>query len=186
MLLFSQYQVIQKHKLANQFKDYVNQKIIEKKEKYDYKRLGRMVTVGTMYMAPMLNFWYGYGIPWMNMKLSVYALPKITKNIIKLSIDQLIFSIILRTGMFTSFNLLNKKKWNDNLKEKVWQATQMSWKIWPFAQFINFQFIPSSHSMAFMNSIFLLKIIHSAKIHYSGFSKVAAIKPLTEEKEKKN
>lgn len=29
----------------------------------------------------------------------------------------------LRTGMFICFNCLNDKKWNDNLKSKVWKAT---------------------------------------------------------------
>ena len=157
-------QLLEKHPLATKIissavifalGDIICQTVIEKKtfkNGFNWKRTMVMTSVGSLYTAPLLHFWYARVV-------KVAGL--ITKNpkwvpTVSTILDQTLFAPFCIASMLFLFEFIDKKdiqKSTQNVKDKLWPTIVTNWKIWPLAMLINFSIIPANYRVLFSNFI---------------------------------
>ncbi|KAK9806480.1 hypothetical protein WJX73_001753 [Symbiochloris irregularis] len=123
--------------LLNGLGDICSQKLIEHRERIDWKRLGIFTGLGAVFVGPILHFWY--------LKLSTTVTAGgVQGTLIRLGLDQLIFAPIFIAGFQALLLTVSgerhqiKGKLERDLKEIV----ITNWKIWIPFQFFNFGVVP--------------------------------------------
>ncbi|XP_044754931.1 mpv17-like protein 2 [Coccinella septempunctata] len=134
-------------------------------ERYDYKRLGRMLLIG-LAVGPVHHYFY--------VNLNRYLPGKSMKNIFKkIMTDQLLMGPACIMIFFTGLGLLEGKSLsniNDEIKSKFLIVYKMDWVVWPPTQFLNFYFVPVKYQVIYINfvtvlyDIFLSYVKHNNKI----------------------
>ncbi|KAI9563711.1 hypothetical protein GHT06_011175 [Daphnia sinensis] len=116
------------------------------KERYDWKRSGRMMAIGLTLGLPH-HFWY---------KFLDHAIPGASLLCVgkKILLDQTIFSPFNNVSFFMGAGLLEgnttRQAW-DELKSKFLMVYKTDCSVWPPAQFINFFYVSPVYRVLYVN-----------------------------------
>ncbi|KAG5452155.1 Mpv17-like protein [Clonorchis sinensis] len=129
--------------------DALSQKMVEKNKRLDFYRNKNFLLVGTFYLGPCLSVWYRF--------IAKFFTGHPTVKVAKLvCADQLIFTPPLLFGVLSLLTLLRHRSvdmWKRQISENYGNVLLMNYKIWPFAQVVNFVFIPLPFRVLFINTI---------------------------------
>ncbi len=136
--------------------DFICQRAVEKKTSanYTWKRTLNLTIVGSLIAAPMLHLWYCHGIGFCLNNLIPRVIPAAAKMnstqklFTSIFLDQTFFASLFITTFFISTNYLengNLSSGINTVKNNYVETILTNWMIWPFAQLINFKFIPLSY-----------------------------------------
>lgn len=118
---------------------------------YDYLRTGRMIVIGCV-LGPFNHYWYSF--------LDKRLVGK-SGNIVfkKIMCDQAVAGPFFCSSFLMGMGLLEGKglkgaagEW----KEKFLTIYMVDWLCWPFAQFINFRFLPGRFRVLYVSWITLM------------------------------
>ena len=120
--------------------DIFAQKVIEKKEDLDVKRMLRFTVLGSCIVGPMIRSWL--------LILEKMFGPTLTlkKNLQKVALDQFAFApfnqiiMLSSVGIMQGLNSLELIK--QKLKNELPTVMFTGWKIWPIVNFVNFSYVP--------------------------------------------
>jgi len=129
------------------FSDVVAQKMLEKREKLDYRRLLNFFFIGLI-ISPICHYWYSF------LEILFQGNTSRLANILRLITDQLLFDPFLTITFFFLNAILNKKPFREATEEiraKFWDSQIMSWRVWPAVQYVNFNYIPEKFRVLFAN-----------------------------------
>eukprot|EP01027_Heterolobosea_sp_BB2_P010923 GEZU01015953.1.p1 GENE.GEZU01015953.1~~GEZU01015953.1.p1 ORF type:complete len:130 (-),score=37.44 GEZU01015953.1:89-478(-) len=126
-------------------------------------------------MSPIIHFWY-------------QLLDRLFKNanpnskwvpMLKLLLDQLLFAPAINIFFFSVMSVLDGKPEEAPLRiqEKLWPTLTTSWKIWPIAQYINFNYIPPELRVLFGNCVGFFWSVYLAMITSNNRSNRRPAKP---------
>uniref|UniRef100_A0A336N0E2 CSON011581 protein n=1 Tax=Culicoides sonorensis TaxID=179676 RepID=A0A336N0E2_CULSO len=126
----------------------IEQKIGEKDEGFDLKRIARMTIVGTL-QGPMHHYFYG----WVDR-----IMPKNDGRTVfkKIMLDQFVASPIFIASYFYPACLmegLTLDESHEEVQSKFFTVYKADWLIWPPCQFINFYFLPLRYRVLYINGI---------------------------------
>lgn len=117
---------------------------------WDRQRTFAIGLWGLVFMGPVLHAWYAILNRTISGKFSVIK---------KVVLDQILFAPMFNSAFLFGTGLLEKKPlesvrrtWSLKFKDSM----IANWMIWPFAQAINFQFIPRTYQVVFVNFVALL------------------------------
>lgn len=124
--------------------DVVAQKIVEKKENWDVVRSARFAAIGGC-LSPLIHFWYIFVDKFLAGK------PKL----VVLLADQVGFSTVLTVLFFALMGIStgNVSSIPSTVVSQLPGTMLSSWKLWPLAQYINFNFVPSNLRVLFGNVV---------------------------------
>ena len=96
-------------------------------------------------MSPIIHFWYKF------CDRAFAGKPAL----LRLVVDQILFSTSLNAFFFSLLNILNGKFANipGDVVSKVPGTMLMSWRVWPLAQYINFNYVPANLRVLFGNLV---------------------------------
>ena len=129
--------------------DIACQKLVEKQENLDTKRLGIMTFLGGALVAPVLHFWYGF-------LGTAITLPGHQGTAAMLVADQFAFAPAFIAVFMSSVTTLegNMSKIPEVLNG-WWDAVKTNWIIWIPAQLVNFALVPLQFRVLFANVVAL-------------------------------
>lgn len=132
------------------------QKVVEKKDNVDSKRLGSFVAMGLFLVGPLLHYWYGFiG--------NVITTPGTPGVLMRLAVDQAFFAP-LSVAAFICILLTAEGQSRAQVKAKLdqdfWPTCVAQWKLWVPFQFINFAFVPGNLQVAAANLIGLVWTVY--------------------------
>ena len=115
----------------------------------DWMRTCRFTALGTVFVAPIVHFWYG-GL--------MSRLPGSSLKIIlkRLFFDQAFFAPLFLPAFMTNLYALEGKsivEIKEKLREEYPTALVANWGIWVPAQIINFAFVPEKYMVLFSNLV---------------------------------
>ncbi|XP_013405159.1 mpv17-like protein 2 isoform X1 [Lingula anatina] len=131
----------------------------------DWKRTGRMVTIGLVLQGPASHAWYSF----LDRILKGTQFKTIAKKIL---LDQIFASPFFAFGFLMGMGLLEGQSWEKGVQEfksKFWTVYMADWTVWPAAQCINFYFLPPKLRVIYVNfvtlgwDVFLSYIKHEFK-----------------------
>eukprot|EP01102_Stenamoeba_stenopodia_P022308 TRINITY_DN9245_c0_g1_i1.p1 TRINITY_DN9245_c0_g1~~TRINITY_DN9245_c0_g1_i1.p1 ORF type:complete len:212 (-),score=46.60 TRINITY_DN9245_c0_g1_i1:196-831(-) len=135
--------------------DLIAQTLIEKKEKVDWSRTGRMAIYGYCFAGPIYCWWYQYieklASPLLKRSMAVYLTGKVC-------LDQFVFEPPYLGVYFTATSLLEGQSLSDvkaKLKQEYVNTFIIDCYVWPLAQLINFRFVPLPFQALYVNSVSL-------------------------------
>lgn len=139
-------------------------------ETWDAARTGRFATIGTIWIGPVLHYWYG-GL--------TRTFPNNT--MVRVALDQIVFAPIFLTMFLTWL-----WKWEGDtlenipsrLTESVPGIVAANWSLWVPAQGLNFKFVPANYQVLFSNFVAL---IWNAYLSYASHGKKEEGKPIKDE-----
>ncbi|KAH3680841.1 hypothetical protein WICPIJ_008096 [Wickerhamomyces pijperi] len=123
---------------------------------YDYKRTLRAVVYGSCIFALIGDKWYKFLSS--NVQLPTGTSPLLT-SLAKMAVDQLMFAPLGIPVYYTAMTLLEGYGLEDvrlKLKQNWWDTVKANWCVWPFVQFVNFQFVPVSLNLLVVNAVSIL------------------------------
>eukprot|EP01112_Ceratiomyxa_fruticulosa_P020445 TRINITY_DN695_c0_g1_i1.p1 TRINITY_DN695_c0_g1~~TRINITY_DN695_c0_g1_i1.p1 ORF type:complete len:193 (+),score=49.19 TRINITY_DN695_c0_g1_i1:99-677(+) len=126
----------------------IAQKFIEKRRGLDYARLIRF-TVFALLSSPVTHKWY-------ELCDSIFRGRKSSTQVYeRLALDQLLFAPFINVYFFTVMCILggNPSSAPAVVRSQLWPTLKASWKVWPLAQFINFNFVPPQLRVLFGNFV---------------------------------
>jgi len=129
--------------------DFLAQKFIDKKDKIDWKRFGRMASFGLLFHGPTGHFFYGF----LDSKIPGTAALTVAT---KVFIDQIIWNPIFGCMFFGYMGAaegLGPSAIKTRIEKNLFDSVKGSWTVWPIAHAINFRFIPTSQRLLYINSI---------------------------------
>ncbi|TQS33813.1 hypothetical protein Golomagni_05830 [Golovinomyces magnicellulatus] len=137
--------------------DTMAQQLIEKKgfRKHDAARTGRMALINSVLnysvaiFGPVATTWFGYlqaRIVLKNQNLEILA---------RVAADQVIFASGNLFCFLSSMAIMEGSDPRKKLENNYTTALANSWMIWPFAQFINFKYVPLQHRVMVVNLVSL-------------------------------
>jgi hypothetical protein len=127
--------------------DLVCQKVLENKAHIDNSRLIRFVAYCTAF-AIISHYWYMF-LEWLfagrQSRVASWG---------KLLVDQLLFDPFATTAFYLVMSLLEGRSWEEakqKWRQNFWSTQVASWRIWPLAQYINFNYISPQYRVLFGN-----------------------------------
>ncbi|KAI9899155.1 hypothetical protein N3K66_005616 [Trichothecium roseum] len=129
--------------------DITCQQLVEKKgvEKHEFIRTGRMALYGGCIFGPAATTWFGFlarRVNFSNRRIETLA---------RVGCDQLLFAPVAIGAFLSSMATMEGQSAKDRLEKTWWPALKANWCLWPFAQMINFTFLPLQHRVLFANVI---------------------------------
>lgn len=135
---------------------YVEQKSTHKEKenwqfKFNWSRNGKMFVVGAA-QGPLHHYFYG----WLDAK---YIGSSLKVTTIKILYDQFVMAPMCIAMFFYSAGWMYKQSMNDctnEFKSKFATVYATDWMVWPFAQFVNFYYLPTDYRVIYVNVITML------------------------------
>jgi protein Mpv17 len=129
----------------------------------DYKRLTIYTITGLTFGPVVVHYWFNF-LQRVGDRLQIKN--RYGNALALLAIDQTVGSVAINAGFFVFFMLL-KSAWEGNALDFAGTASSVSqklsnemvptlhanWKVWPFANFVNFAFVPPHLRVLFSNFI---------------------------------
>ncbi|XP_076470413.1 mpv17-like protein isoform X2 [Babylonia areolata] len=115
--------------------DITQELVVSRKNHVDWSKTARIATTGTCVMAPLMYNWIHFAerlFPGSSMKM-------ILKKVIA---EQICFAPIAITSFYSTTSILEGKPVWPELKSKYKQTFLVGLCYWPFAQMLNFRFVP--------------------------------------------
>ncbi|RUS87384.1 hypothetical protein EGW08_004838 [Elysia chlorotica] len=132
--------------------DCVSQLVIEKRslQNYDLVRSGRFAVAGLCVFGPIMRGWY-------------LALDKLYKGTKMAGIKMMVTDQVIMAPTFLGLFITvmagmrgeNLESIKGKLKRDYGTVLLNNYKVWPFTQFINFNFVPLQHRVLFVNFVAL-------------------------------
>ncbi|KAG6549234.1 hypothetical protein Mapa_009220 [Marchantia paleacea] len=150
------------------FGDLFCQFVVENAEKLDIKRICTMTSLGFCLTGPTLHFWY----------LALHKFVTVGGPVgvgVRLALDQFVFSPAFIAVFISSLMTLegNSSQITAKLKQDLWPAVLMNWRLWIPAQTINFMFVPQKLQVAFAN---VIALAWNTYMSYQSHKKVEEVK----------
>ncbi|RDD40226.1 Mpv17-like protein 2 [Trichoplax sp. H2] len=126
------------------------QQNLEGSEKHDWKRTGRMATVGLLVGLPT-HYFYTF----LDQKLVGTAATTIGKKVV---LDEALMAPISISTFYLGMGMLEGQNWDDSKDEwqrKFWPTYKVDVIVWPIGQAINFKFIPGTWRVLYVNVLTL-------------------------------
>ena len=127
------------------------QTLVEKKEKFDFKRFFMFSGLGLVLVGPTLHVWYG--------ALNKFIPAQTTAGALyRLALDQTVFAGPFIATFMSSLLVLEgrSEEIQDTLSNGWWSAVKSNWLLWIPANFINFRFIVPRFQVLFANAVAVL------------------------------
>ncbi len=108
----------------------------------DFVRAARMAAF-SLILTPLSHEWYG-----LLERLFRNVPPGRFSNLCKLLLDQALFGPFVTALFFVVLGALEGKRLREirkKLKVAWWPTQKMSWRVWPLAQLINFNYVPPQY-----------------------------------------
>ncbi|TNV76040.1 hypothetical protein FGO68_gene10566 [Halteria grandinella] len=140
----------------------------------DFKRMSTFFLYGSLILGPTLHSWYARILPRLVPQVGGFAALK------KMLIDQAIVPPTLIFVFYSFFNFVEGKSathTKNELRNKYLETLMLNYKVWPFANFVNFMLVPIQYQVLFQNFISLfftaaLSIIKNSKASKSESKQV--------------
>ncbi|KAH3673561.1 hypothetical protein WICMUC_003668 [Wickerhamomyces mucosus] len=119
-----------------------------KSARYDYGRTIRSVIYGGCIFSFIGDKWYKF------LSKNIVASTPTKTNLLKMTIDQLCFAPIGIPLYYTMMSILELRPIEEiktKLKDNWWSTLTVNWMVWPFFQFLNFNYIPVRHNLLSVN-----------------------------------
>ena len=111
--------------------------------------LARRAALGGVF-APILHVWHGI------MDYLFAGKSGLQYTILKLLLDQGFFDPLLTAFYFVAWGLLEGRSLTEireSLRRHWWNTQKMSWRVWPLASYIMFNYVPSQYRVLFGNFV---------------------------------
>lgn len=118
----------------------------------DLKRLAKFVAF-TFVFGPVLHFWY----VWLDHLFKNRPASSST-TVLKLLLDQLVFTPIVNAGFFAYMALIGGTRLRDVpavISVNLWPTLVTNWTVWPAVQWFNFTCVPPALQVLFGNVVSL-------------------------------
>lgn len=154
---------------------------ISQKQDIDIGRVVRFSSLGALFIAPSLHFWYGF----LSRK---FPNTGTLNTIIRLALDQLFFAPAFIASIFSLLLILDGKTLSDihkKLEADLLNTIKVNFTVWIPAQFINFKLVPPHLQVLFANFVGFFWNIY---LSYTGNKDVPPVKvtELVEKNDKSN
>ena len=109
-------------------------------QKFSVSRTIKMAGFSATFGAVSIHAWYTHALPKVNGKVRQTLEP-----VVKMVLDQALFSPFLLTTFFLGMNFLDNKKLQEGrekISKKFWPTMLRSWTVWPAVQIVNFALVP--------------------------------------------
>lgn len=141
---------------------------MKKKRAIDLRRLFIFTAVSALYFAPFIHYWFAY------LENLSFSRPrsKLYKSLVMISLDQLIGAILLKSGFFYAFTIMERltppysssdssrksvlSEANELVRTKLWPTLKANWLYWPLVNWVNFMCVPAPYRVLFSNTAALL------------------------------
>ena len=124
---------------------------------WDLVRTGRFAALGTLWVGPVLHYWYG---------ALFQAFPK--QVLLRVAVDQVAFAPVFLTSFLSWLWCLEGEqpsKLPSRLKDNVPEIVVVNWSLWIPAQAINFHFVLPKYHVLFSN---IVALVWNAYLSYSS------------------
>eukprot|EP00584_Thalassiosira_punctigera_P010527 CAMPEP_0172532568 /NCGR_PEP_ID=MMETSP1067-20121228/5571_1 /TAXON_ID=265564 ORGANISM="Thalassiosira punctigera, Strain Tpunct2005C2" /NCGR_SAMPLE_ID=MMETSP1067 /ASSEMBLY_ACC=CAM_ASM_000444 /LENGTH=197 /DNA_ID=CAMNT_0013317097 /DNA_START=289 /DNA_END=882 /DNA_ORIENTATION=- len=159
---------------TNAFSDVLCQKLkigsngMQEGVKIDSERIRHAAATGMIWSGPVTHAWYSllFG------KLTVSIKDPVTRLIVNIILDAIIFSPIAVSGYFAMRSILEGAGFaglKEKLSTKLFSTVVGAWKFWPAANVINFSIVPIPFRVLYMN---VASIIWTGYLTYVNSKKV--------------
>jgi hypothetical protein len=122
--------------------------VVEKNDKFNFKRFFMFSGLGMVLVGPALHVWYG--------ALNKFIPAQTTAGAIyRLALDQTVFAAPFIATFMSSLLLLEGRsdEISDTLSTGWWPAVKSNWLLWIPANFINFRFVVPRFQVLFANAV---------------------------------
>ena len=127
--------------------DLVAQKVFEKKSTLNLMRCIKFSAIGGM-LSPIIHTWYGFCD-------KIFRAKTKWTPLIRLAVDQLLFSPSLNILFFSILSIFDGQPGRiiPSLRTNLLPTMLMSWRVWPLAMYINFNYVPQQLRVLFGNLV---------------------------------
>ncbi|KAK7866370.1 hypothetical protein R5R35_003293 [Gryllus longicercus] len=125
--------------------DLIAQKLLEKKETIDTKRLAAFTGFGLFIAGPVLSTWYRF----LDKKLP-FCWPRLKRSFVKMVADQTLMAPVYLAVLLSYFELTVGRGldgFKEELERKYPSTLANSYLIWPAAQMLNFTLTPLQYQV---------------------------------------
>ncbi|KAI9831810.1 MAG: Protein required for ethanol metabolism [Sarea resinae] len=129
--------------------DVLSQHAVEKVEKHDYARTGRMALYGGAIFGPAATTWFKF------LQNRITLPNKNAEILARVGLDQGLFAGANLFCFLTSMSIMEGSDPKKKLDEAYWTALKKNWMLWPFVQVANFKFVPLDYRVLVVNVISL-------------------------------
>ncbi|CAI5534757.1 unnamed protein product, partial [Closterium sp. Naga37s-1] len=149
--------------LLNLLGDLFCQLVVEGGHGVDARRAATISLLGLLLVGPTLHVWY-------SLLFRVVSVQGTPGTLIRLALDQLLFSPLFIATFFSSLLTLEGRPSAipDVLKQEWAKAVVANWKVWIPFQFLNFRFVPLHLQVAASNVIALLWNVYLSFASHRG------------------
>jgi peroxisomal membrane protein 2 len=137
----------------------VAQKFVLKVKKIDWHSVFKFTCTGAL-CSPLSHFWYQTHDsimktldPILQIIQKQYGIP--LGQMVSLGLDQLVFAPFLNCVFMAYLAIFDgePKNISHNIKRDLWPTLKKSWMVWPFASYVNLNYVPSQLRVLFANMV---------------------------------
>mmetsp|Transcript_42930 Transcript_42930/g.67316 ORF Transcript_42930/g.67316 Transcript_42930/m.67316 type:complete len:249 (+) Transcript_42930:50-796(+) len=124
----------------------------KKQKRIDARRILAFIAFGIFVSGPMGHQWLKF------LNGRKHGLKGQAAILYKIALDRFGYGPLFNIVQMSFVYKLSGQSWGQvakNVKNNLWAVQVLNWKMWPFAQFINFNFIPPELQLLYMNCIAL-------------------------------
>ncbi|GLG92853.1 Mpv17-like protein [Gryllus bimaculatus] len=140
--------------------DLIAQKLIEKKETIDTKRLAAFTGFGLFIAGPVLSTWYRF----LDKKLP-FCWPRLKRSFVKMVADQTLMAPVYLAVLLSYFELTVGRGldgFKEELERKYPSTLANNYLIWPAVMIVNFSFVPVNYQVLVTQTVAVLWNIYFA------------------------
>ncbi|KAF1988432.1 hypothetical protein K402DRAFT_391663 [Aulographum hederae CBS 113979] len=131
--------------------DTMAQQGVERVEKHDFARTGRMALYGGCVFGPAATTWFSF-----LSRLHPFGAASPNANLVaRVALDQTIFASTNLFVFLSSMALMEGSSPSAKLESSYWEALKKNWMLWPAVQITNFKFVPLEARVGVVNVVSL-------------------------------
>ncbi len=144
--------------------DLLSQYLEGKNKSFDSQRTKKFFLTGIFFVGPFLYTHYTYVLPALD-----FTFIPLSSALRKVIVDQTYGSCAYFFSFYSFVNFFEGRSFEetkDQLRSKLWPTLLTNWKVWPFINFVNFQYIPISYQVLFNNFFSLFFNAYLSYMHH--------------------
>lgn len=130
--------------------DGMAQHLVEKVDKHDFGRTGRMALYGGAVFGPVATTWFGF----LQRRVRIPGSPNL-EILARVGLDQALFASTNMAFFLSSMAIMEGKSAKDKLESTYFNALSKNWMVWPWVQLVNFKFVPLDQRVLVVNIVSL-------------------------------